>query len=77
MKTTTTRRFTRNYDPAPKNKSGIDCFYQSLIGWGVIVTVANGELVITAPNDNVSPALRQAVERRKDKLIKHIEGLPK
>jgi DNA-binding transcriptional regulator YhcF (GntR family) len=70
-----TRRFTRNYDPAPKNLSGIQCFYQSLVGWGIVVTIKGNELVIKGPGDKVSPVLEQAIEKRKDKLIAHIRGL--
>lgn len=71
----TQRTFTRNYDPSPKPKNSIQCFYQSLVGWGILVTVERGEIVIKAPTGNVSPALRKAIEARKTALVAHIRGL--
>lgn len=66
-----------NYDPAPRNKSGIQYFYQSLVGWGIIVTEHGGVLIIQAPQDNVSPALRKAIEARRVALVAHIRSLPR
>lgn len=66
-----------NYDPEPRNKSGIQYFYMSLVGWGIVVTERNGELSIAAPQGNVSPALRKSIEARKAALVQHIRSLPK
>lgn len=66
----------RNYDRLPRNKSGIQYFYMSLVGWGILVTVApDGNLIIRAPTGNVSPRLREAIEKRKAALVKHIKNL--
>lgn len=71
----TQRTFTRSYDPAPKSRNGIEFFYAGLVAWGIVVTVEQGQLVIRAPIGTVSPALRKAIEERKDRLIRHIRSL--
>lgn len=66
----------RNFDAIPKNKSGIQYFYQGLVGWGILVTVGpDGNLIIQSPTGNVSPRLREAIEKRKVALVKHIRNL--
>lgn len=63
-----------NYDPVPKNLSGIKYFYQMLVGWAVVLNIKDDELIIVS---EVSPALRQSIEARKTALVKHIRSLPK
>ncbi len=74
---TTKQPYRRNYDAEPRNKSGIQYFYMSLVGWGIVVTEQGGELSIQAPLGNVSPALRKSIEARKVALVAHIRSLPK
>lgn len=69
------RRPRRNYDKLPQNKSGIQYFYQSLIGWGVHLTVDAGRIVIHAPAGNVSPALEKEVRKREQALLAHLRTI--
>lgn len=71
----TAYRPTRNYDRMPANRNGIDCFYQSLIAWGVSLSVDSGHIVIHAPAGNVSPALEKEVRKREQKLLVHLGTL--
>lgn len=56
------------------NVSPTQQFYMFLISAGVVVSVKDGQLVIS---EGVSPMLQRMIERRKTDLVKHIEGLPK
>lgn len=67
----------RNYDPAPRNLSGIQYFYMSLVGWGIIVTEQGGHIVISGPLGNVSPVLEQRIRDREAALLAHLKTLPK
>lgn len=65
-----------NYDKMPVNRSGIQYFYQSLLAWGISLSVANGRIVIHAPGGNVSPALEKSIRERETKLLAHLRRLP-
>ena len=67
--------YTRNYDRMPKSKRGVECFYAMLVAGGIFLTLDNGQLVIHAPGDNVSPVLRSEIAKREQALIAHVRGL--
>ncbi len=72
-----TRRYIPDYTKAQPPRNGIDCFYAMLVQGGIILRLEANELVIDAPLNNVSPVLRAAVEKRKQRLIAHLRSLPK
>jgi len=73
-----TRRYIPDYTKAAPVRRGIDMFYAMLVQGGIFLTIGEGDtLVIHAPLNNVSPVLREAVEKRKAALLAHLKGLPK
>ena len=73
-----TRHFTRDYTKAAPPRRGIDMFYAMLVQGGILLTIGEGDtLVIHAPLGNVSPVLREAVDKRMAALVAHLKGLPK
>lgn len=64
------KRRKSNFDPIIKNKQGVECFYQSLIAFGILLRLVDNEIVIESPHQNLSPVLRQEVEKRKYLLIR-------
>lgn len=69
-KTTPRRpRFTRA-DRLQPNPSGIEYFYAGLLAHGIALELLPGDMIcILAPQNNVSPALREAIRARKEKLL--------
>lgn len=72
----TRRHFTRDYTKAAPPKHGIEYFYAMLVQGGILLRLDGDDLIIDAPNNNVSPVLREQVEKRKEKLVAHIRSLP-
>jgi len=72
----TTRRYIPDYTKAAPVRRGIDMFYAMLVQGGIILRLEGENLVIDAPLNNVSPVLREAVEKRKAALVAHIRSLP-
>jgi hypothetical protein len=70
------RRYIPDYTKAAPPRNGVDMFYAMLVQGGILLRIEDNELVIDAPLNNVSPVLRQAVEKRKAALIAHIRRLP-
>jgi hypothetical protein len=70
------RRYTPDYTKAAPPKRGIDMFYAMLVQGGIILRLDGDTLIIDAPLNNVSPVLREAVEKRKAVLVAHIRSLP-
>lgn len=62
-------RFT-TADRMPANKNGIEYFYRSLLSFGITLELLPGDMIrILAPDNNVSPVLRDAIKARKEKLL--------
>ena len=73
----TTRRYIPDYTKAAPPARGIEYFYAMLVQGGILLRLDGDNLIIDAPLDNVSPVLRQAVEKRKAALVEHLKGLPR
>lgn len=71
------RHFTRDYTKAAPPARGIEYFYAMLVQGGILLRLDGDNLIIDAPNNNLSPVLREAVEKRKAALIQHLKGLPR
>jgi hypothetical protein len=70
------RRYIPDYTKAAPPRNGVDMFYAMLVQGGILLRIEDNELVIDAPLNNVSPVLREAVEKRKEKLMAHLRSLP-
>ena len=77
IKSKSKRRYIPDYTKAQPPKNGIEFFYAMLVQGGILLRLDGDELVIEAPLNNVSPILRDAVEKRRDRLIAHLRSLPK
>lgn len=65
----TNRRFTAA-DRMPKPANGIECFYATLLSHGITLQLLPGDMIrILAPDNNVSPVLRNAIVKRKAELL--------
>lgn len=60
-----------------KYTNNTESYYMTLLSAGILLTLGEGDtLVIHAPLNNVSPVLREAVDKRKAALVAHLRSLP-
>ena len=59
-----------------KYVNNAESYYMTLLSAGILLRLDGDNLIIDAPLDNVSPVLREQVEKRKDKLVAHLRSLP-
>jgi hypothetical protein len=71
------RRYIPDYTKAAPPARGIEYFYAMLVQGGILLRLDGNNIVIDAPNNNVSPVLREAVEKRNAALVAHLKGLPR
>lgn len=65
----TKARFTKA-DRMPPKRTGIEQFYLGLLSAGISLQVVDGDrIAIYAPQNNVSPVLKQAIEKRRAALL--------
>lgn len=60
----------------PKYVNNAESYYMTLISAGILLRLDGDNLIIDAPNNNVSPVLQAAVEKRKAALVAHLRSLP-